>query len=103
MQVKVSTEAAEELTEAAAWYELKIPGLGHQLVDTFERATTRLSQPNPPLVAVIGEAAKLGAKRLVLQRFPFSIITIANSRAITVVAFAHHSRKPNYWHERVTL
>lgn len=102
MKVKVSTEATEELVEAAAWYELKVPGLGNQLIDTFEQATIRVSEPNPPLVPLIGEAAKLGAKSLILQRFPFSIVTIANSQAITVVAFAHHSRKPGYWHERIT-
>lgn len=102
MKVKISTEANEELIEAAAWYELEVPGLGDQLIDTFGQATTRLSEPNPPLVPVIGEAAKLGAKRLILQRFPFSIVTIANSQSITVVAFAHHSRKPGYWHERIT-
>lgn len=103
MKVKVSTEATEELIEAAAWYELEILGLGDQLIDTFEQATTRLSEPNPPLVPVIGEAAKLGAKRLILQRFPFSIVTIANNQVITVVAFAHHSRRPGYWRERITL
>lgn len=102
MKVKVSTEATEELIEAADWYELEVPGLGDQLIDTFEQATNRLSEPNPPLVPVIGEAAKLGAKRLILQRFPFSIVTIANSQVTTVVAFAHHSRKPGYWHERIT-
>lgn len=101
MKVKVSTEATAELIEAAAWYELEVPGLGDQLIDMFEQATTRLSEPNPPLVPVIGEAAKLGAKRLILQRFPFSIVTITNSQVITVVAFAHHSRKPGYWHERI--
>ena len=102
MKVKVSTEATEELIEAAAWYELEVPGLGGQLIDTFEQATTKLSEPNPPLVPVVGEAARLGAKRLILQRFPFSIVTVANSQVITVVAFAHHSRKPGYWHERIT-
>lgn len=103
MKVKVSTEATEELMEAAAWYELVVPGLGNQLIDAFEQATIRLSEPNPPLVPVIGEAAKLGAKRLILQRFPFSILAIANNQVITIVAFAHHSRKPGYWHERITL
>lgn len=103
MKVKVSTEATEELMEAAAWYELVVPGLGNQLIDTFEQATIRLSEPNPPLVPLIGEAAKLGAKRLILQRFPFSILAIANNQVITIVAFAHHSRKPGYWHERLTL
>ena len=73
-----------------------------QLIDTFEQATSRLSEPNPPLVPVIGEAAKLGAKRLILQRFPFSIVAIAKSQAITVVALAHHSRKPGYWFGRIT-
>lgn len=101
MKVKVSTEAAEELTEAAAWYQLEIPGLGYQLIDTFEQATSRLSEPNPPLVPVIGEAAKLGAKRLILQRFPFSIVTVTNSQVFTIVAFAHHPRKPGYWRERI--
>ncbi len=101
MKVKVSTEATEELIEAAAWYELEVPGLGEQLIDAFEMAAAKLGKPNPPLVPVIGEAAKLGAKRLILERFPFSLVTIANSQVVTVVAFAHHSRKPGYWHNRV--
>ena len=101
MKVKVSTDATEELIEAAAWYELEVPGLGAQLIDMFEQATARLAEPRPPLVPMVGEAARLGAKRLILQRFPFSIVTIENSKTITVVAFAHHSRKPGYWHERI--
>ncbi|WP_404420101.1 hypothetical protein [Marinospirillum sp.] len=99
--MKVSTEAAEELIEAAAWYESEVRDLGEQLIDTFEQAIIKLSEPNPPLVPLVGEAAKLGAKRLILQRFPFSIVTITSSQVITVVAFAHHSRKPGYWHERI--
>lgn len=102
MKVKVSTEATEELIEAAAWYELKVSGLGEQLIDAFEQATARLAEPNPPLIPVTGEAASLGAKRLILQRFPFSLVTIADSQTITIVALAHHSRKPSYWHGRIT-
>ncbi|MEX1197402.1 MAG: type II toxin-antitoxin system RelE/ParE family toxin [Pseudohongiellaceae bacterium] len=102
MQVKVSTEATEELMEAAAWYEREIPGLGEQLIDAFEQATAKLGEPNPPLVPLLGEAARLGAKRLILQSFPFSLVTVGNRRIITVIALAHHSRKPGYWHDRVT-
>lgn len=102
MKVKVGTEATEELIEAAAWYELEVSGLGAQLINAFEQLVVLLGEPNPPLVPVIGEAAKLGAKRLVLQRFPFSIVTIAKSQVIIIVAFAHHSRKPGYWHDRIT-
>ncbi len=102
MIVKVSPEASEELMEAAAWYELESPGLGEQLIDTFEQATTKLSAPNPPLVPVIGEARKRGAKRFILQQFPFSLVTVSNNQTITIVTFAHHSRKPGYWHNRVS-
>ena len=102
MKIKVSTDATEELIEAAAWYELEVPGLGNQLIDAFEQATQRLNEPNPPLVFLAGHSAKLGAKRLILQRFPFSLVTVASSETITVVALAHHSRKPGYWHGRIT-
>ncbi|MCH8498415.1 MAG: type II toxin-antitoxin system RelE/ParE family toxin [Marinobacter sp.] len=102
MKVKVSKEAAAELIEAAAWYEFEVPGLGDQLIEAFEQALTRLSEPHAPLVPVTGQAARLGAKRLILKRFPFSVITVANSDVITVVALAHHSRKPGYWRERTS-
>jgi len=42
----------------------------------------------------------MGAKRLILYRFPFSLITIQKHQTITIVAFAHHARKPGYWRKR---
>jgi len=102
LKVYVSPEAAEELTEAAAWYELESPGLGEQLIDTFEQATATLGAPNPPLVPATGEASRLGAKRLILQQFPFSLVTVTNGQSITIIAIAHHSRKPGYWHDRIS-
>lgn len=101
MEVKVSREAARELEEAAAWYEMEETGLGKRLIDAFEHATQLLKEPNPPLTPVTGESASMGAKRLILYRFPFSLITIQNHQTITVVAFAHHARKPGYWSKRV--
>ena len=102
MEVKVSREAGRELEEAAAWYEKEESGLGERLIDAFEHATQLLKEPNQPLCPVTGEAAGRGAKRLILHRFPFSLITIQNHQTITVVAFAHHARKPGYWRKRLT-
>jgi toxin ParE1/3/4 len=102
LEVKVSREAARELEEAAAWYEKEESGLGERLIDAFEHATQLLKEPNPPLTPVTGEAADMGAKKLILHRFPFSLITIHNQQTITVVAFAHHARKPGYWRKRLT-
>lgn len=101
MQVKVSKEAARELEEAAAWYEKEEAGLGERLIDAFEIAVQLLKEPSPPLTPVAGEAGSMGARKLILHRFPFSLVTIQNHQTITVVAFAHHARKPGYWRGRI--
>lgn len=70
MEIKVSTEAARELEEAA-WYEMEEPGLGRRLLDAFEHATQLLAEPNPPLIPITGQASRFGARKLLLHRFPF--------------------------------
>lgn len=92
MRVKVSREAAIELEEA---------GLGERLLNAFEKAVQRLEGPIPPLSPVPGEAAQAGAKRIILHKFPFSLVTIQRDKTIDIVAFAHHSRKPRYWRGRI--
>jgi plasmid stabilization system protein ParE len=101
-KVKVSKEAEMDLEEAATWYEHEQEGLGTRFIDAFESAIQVLKEPNPPLTPVLGEAAELGAKKLILHRFPFSLVTIEFDQSITVVALAHHSRKPSYWAGRIT-
>ncbi|WP_116367709.1 type II toxin-antitoxin system RelE/ParE family toxin [Parahaliea mediterranea] len=98
--VKIHAEAARELEQAAAWYEREQPGLGSRLIEAFEHALVLLTEPNAPLTPVLGQAAQLGAKKLILHKFPFSLITIEAHGAIVVVALAHHARRPGYWHSR---
>lgn len=101
MKIKVSKEAAQELEEAVAWYEMELPGLGARLISAFEHGAHLLSEPNPPLMQITGNAAGLGAKKLILHRFPFSLVTVQHDQTITIVALAHHSRLPDYWHGRL--
>lgn len=100
-KVRISRDAARELEEAVQWYEQESPGLGGRLVNAFEHATGLLRGKMPPLLPVDGAARKLGAKRIILRRFPFSLIVIQRSDEYIVAALAHHSRKPGYWHERI--
>ena len=67
-RVKISPEAAQELEEAAAWYEEEQAGLGSRLILSFENALKLLNEPSPPMTSVEGEAAKLGAKKLILHK-----------------------------------
>ena len=101
MVVKVGNEVAQELEESAAWYEKEDAGLGARLVDAFAHAVRLLEEPNPPLTPVDGKAGSRGAKRLLLHRFPFSLVTLSRGSTTVVIAFAHHSRKPGYWTDRV--
>jgi plasmid stabilization system protein ParE len=42
-----------------------------------------------------------GTRRLVLERFPFSVIYLDDSDFVTIIAVAHSKRKPGYWKYRV--
>jgi toxin ParE1/3/4 len=100
-EIKISPEAAQELEAAAAWYEKEQAGLGNRLILAFEHTLKLLAEPNPPLTPVEGEAANFGAKKLILHKFPFSVITAKINQTMVVVALAHHSRKPGYWKLRI--
>lgn len=100
MQIKISKDAAKELEAAVAWYEKEQAGLGMRLQDAFDLAISLLRESNPPLTPMLGNAAVRGAKRLLLHRFPFSLIVLIRDNAVLVIAFAHHGRKPAYWVDR---
>ena len=101
MKIKVSKEAARELEEAAIWYESEQASLGSRFLDAFDDAIQLLKESNPPLTPIDGEAHSLGGKKLILHKFPFSLITIEKNSIIILVALAHHSRKPGYWADRI--
>ena len=98
--VRVLAEAADEAAEAAAWYESERPGLGAEFESALESALDLLEQDIVPLATLPGGAGKRGAKRLILRRFPYSIVVRERDSDILVVAFAHHSRRPGYWRKR---
>ena len=50
-----------------------------------------------PLSPLPEEAGDTGARRLILERFPYDIVAIELLEEAVVIAVAHHSRKPGYW------
>jgi plasmid stabilization system protein ParE len=48
--------------------------------------------------ALLAKAAdEDGNRKRVLHRFPYSVIYEVQGSTVTVVAVAHHRRKPGYW------
>ena len=88
--------AREEFFAAAKHYEAVAPGLGHDFIKAVEKAVARLAA-----FPEHGSPYLLGTRRIVLRRFPFSVVYIVEAEVILVVAVAHHGRKPGYWRARV--
>ncbi len=99
--LRIHAEAAEEAAEAVAWYERERPGLGAEFEQAIDAALDLLEEEIVPLTSVPGRAETRGVKRLVLRRFPYSVIVREYDSEILVVAFAHHARRPRYWRDRV--
>ena len=100
-KVSILEAAAQEAAEAAAWYEGQRPGLGSEFRRAIDAALDLLEEDIVPLASAAGAAGQRGAKRLVLKRFPYDVVVLELGAEIVVVAFAHHSRRPEYWSDRL--
>lgn len=101
-RVRILREAVEEAEAAAAWYEQERQGLGAEFAEAIDAAIDVIEDDFLPLSPMPGSSSELGAKRLILRRFPYDIVIVDRGDERIVVAFAHHSRKPGYWQGRAT-
>nr|WP_282451102.1 hypothetical protein [Marinobacter bryozoorum] len=90
-------EASQEAIEAAAWYEYEQAGLGAEFFAAVDAAIDVIEENFIPLSPLPEEAGDTGARRLILERFPYDIVAIELLEEAVVIAVAHHSRKPGYW------
>jgi toxin ParE1/3/4 len=86
--------------EAASWYEARQSGLGSALLDLTDKAIETLESGVLPTSPVPGVKSLKGARRILLRRFPYSIVVYEGKDEIVIVAFAHNSRRPGYWRSR---
>lgn len=98
--VRILEEASQETIEAAAWYEYEQPGLGAEFFAAVDATIDVIEEDFIPLLPLPEEAGDNGAKRLILERFPYDIVAIELPEEAVVIAVAHHSRKPGYWRKR---
>ena len=87
--------ARTELHRAARRYDAESPGVGDRLVADVEAATERIAnfpEHGSPYLA--------GTRRVILRRFPFSLVYRIDRDGVLIVALAHHRRRPGYWQTR---
>ena len=96
MRLEFHPEAELELIEAAAHYELQVPGLGQRFEAEIRRATELLlDHPD------IGSPADPHLRRFILNHFPFTLYYSAASDTLRIEVVAHQSRRPGYWRSRI--
>lgn len=87
--------AAREAREAHLWYSEHNPAAAEAFAHALRAAFTAIAA-NPARWPT-----HLGARRVVLQSFPFDVVfRVALDGAPRVLAIAHHRRRPNYWAAR---
>ena len=88
--------AAADLEEAALWYEAQRSGLGREFLDAAEAALKQV-MANPKGYAVAYE----DRRRLLLARFPYSLVYRLIGDDVVVIAVVHAKRNPRVWRSRV--
>lgn len=87
--------ASAEFIEASAWYESKRFSLGAEFVAEIERCVS-LASNHPFQFAVVRE----DVRRVVANRFPYSVYFRAEGNRIVVLAVFHGNRNPAVWQAR---
>lgn len=94
-RVRFLRPAEEELLATVAFYNARIPGLGSEFLAEVER-TTALVAEHPLLGATFDE----DIRRVLVRRFPYSLLYHVIGDEVLILAVSHHSRKPGYWRSR---
>ncbi len=95
MKRSFTSEAEDELTETALWYEDRREGLGIEFMEEAERVF-QIIEDNAKLYQVV----HLDIRRANLRRFPYSVYYVIHQAIIGVLAVHHNSRDPRRWKRR---
>lgn len=96
MNIDFSDAARAELEAVHAHYlEHASPKIAGKFVESLEEAASQLV-----VYPEMGQSISPRLRRLVLQKFPYSLIYRVDKQRLLIVAVAAHRRKPGYWKRR---
>jgi len=88
--------AKKDLAEAKAHYNREKKGLGLELLDVVEVGLEHLKRYPTSAPKIHGPF-----RRLLVNRFPYAIVYTVEETHLFIIALAHQSRAPGYWHGRI--
>lgn len=94
-------EAGSELDAAVDWYGLQLFGLGEDLLELVEESANLVLKWPRIAPEFPGWDREPVVRSHGLERFPYQLIYYVTDSELMIVAFAHNSRKPGYWKDRI--
>jgi plasmid stabilization system protein ParE len=88
-------DAEVELEEASLVYESRMTGLGKSFATEVQR-TIALIRQFPDAGSPLGARRR----RVLVDRFPYSVAYRRDTDSVVVIAVAHQRRRPGYWRSR---
>jgi toxin ParE1/3/4 len=101
--LRFDVEAANELEQAAAYYEERREGLGNRFLTAAREVLARVRKLPGSGAPVPRVPIDLCVRRIHLHRFPYAIAYVELPTEIRVLAVSHGRRRPGYWAERLPL
>ena len=95
-RVRYLDEARVEFLHELAYYAAVSRPLARRFDEMVQQAED-LAREFP----AAGSPSFGGARKMRVRAFPFSLVYAEAGNEIIVLAMAHHSRRPGYWHSRI--
>ncbi len=93
--VDVCSAAENDFTDSLTWYAKKDSDLARQFASEFDAAIDRITESHDAFPAIDERH-----RYMQMRRFPFVIIFREDRDRVTIIAVAHSSRSPGFWHGR---
>lgn len=95
MQLYFSAAARQELDDAFEYLELQQPDLGYRFTADVDEALIRIrTQP------LAWHPLAKNLRRCHLKHFRYGIVYRIREEQAEILAIAHDSRRPDYWHKK---
>lgn len=99
MRMKFAQEAHLEFIAVTRRYAREAGTKLARAFSTDLHNVTTLIATHPDM----GAQTVSGCRYFVMDRFPYSIVYRHTEDTVTIIAIAHHSRRPGYWESRTLL
>lgn len=100
MNYQIHPEAEVELHAAGDDYERAQSGLGYEFADEYDRVLAAVLADPTGYPQDEDAPPDVEARHRLFGRFPFRIVYTVRESGVYILAVAHTSRRPDYWHHR---